>query len=129
MDETSAAIIMGTMIPIFAVLGGILIAIFAIISRYRRSKLNHELKMKALEKGVDIPMEPATTKAKDKVYNVMLNIRNGIILLAVGFGVGLGLYYTAGIENASWSLTLILLGAGFLIYGLILKLTQKGQKE
>jgi|GEM_PF-1361438 len=129
MDESTVAIIMGTMIPIFAVLGGILIAIFAIISRYRRSKLNHELKIKALEKGVEIPMEPASVKPGDKVYNIMLNIRNGIILLAVGLGVGLGLYLTAGVENASWSLILILLGVGFLIYGFILKLTLKGQKE
>ena len=119
----------GIVAIICSVGGGILIAVLAVVYRYRRSKLNHELKMKALEKGVDIPMEPATTTAKEKVYNVMLNIRNGIILLAVGFGVGLGLYYTAGIENASWSLILILLGAGFLIYGLVLKLTQKGQKE
>jgi len=129
MDESTVAIIMGTMIPIFGVLGGILIAIFAIISRYRQSKLNHELKMKALEKGVEIPMEPASAKPGEKGYNIMLNIRNGIILLAIGLGVGLGLYLTAGIENAAWSLILILLGVGFLIYGFILKLTQKGQKE
>ncbi len=128
MDEAMAGVIMGTMIPIFAVLGGVTIAIFAIISRYRQNKLNHELKMKALEKGVEIPMEPASAKPGEKVYNIMLNIRNGIILLAIGLGVGLGLYLTTGIENASWSLILILLGVGFLIYGLILKLTQKGQK-
>jgi len=52
-------------------------------------------------------------------------MRTGIILLAVGLGLGFSLYLAVDLETSAWSLILIFLGIGFLVYSLILKVTQK----
>jgi hypothetical protein len=127
MEENSVAMV-GILVPIFAIVGGIILAIFAIQKGFQQKKLFHEEKMLAIEKGMPIPLEPQ--HRHDAVYSFLKNIRTGLILLFLGIGLALGLYYgTGSIETAAWSMIIVFMGLGYLVYGLILKLTVKGEPE
>lgn len=123
MEDTLIAAL-GILIPICAIVGGIVLAIFSVQRRFQQKKLFHEEKMLAIEKGVPIPFEPEPRH--DAVYNFLKNIRIGLILLFLGIGLALGLYYgTGSIETAAWSMIIVFIGLGYLAYGLVLKFTVK----
>lgn len=63
-DFISTTAIIGVLIPIIAMLIGLVIALFAIQRNYKMRQLEHELRLKALEKGYDIPQIPERGRSK-----------------------------------------------------------------
>jgi len=126
--EDTLVVALGVLVPICAIVGGIIVAIFAVQKGFQRKKLLHEEKMLAIEKGMPIPLEPE--HRHDAVYSFLKNIRTGLILFFLGIGLALGLYYgTGSIETAAWSMIIVFIGLGHLVYGLILKFTIKEELE
>jgi hypothetical protein len=127
MDENLVAML-GILVPIFAIVGGIVLAIFAVQRGFQQKKLYHEEKMLAIEKGVPIPVEPEYRQ--DAVRNFLKNMRTGLILLFLGIGLALGLYFGTGeVETAAWSLIVVFIGLGYLLYALILKFAFREDQE
>ena len=109
-------------IPIVGTVGSFalvaLIVFWALKSGDKKRKLEHEQRMFAIEKGVDIPMAPP------KEYNPY---KWPFILIAIGIGTMIGLF-VLGNQSWVWGLVLMLVGGGMLIaHSLFTK--QKNQKE
>lgn len=78
---------------------GAAIAITAIITEYSRKKLEHELKMAAIQKGVPVPPTP------EKGKNPYGPLKAGLVWTALGIGIFLAL--TWGKESEAGYLGLI----------------------
>jgi len=71
---------------------GAAIAITAIITEYSRKKLEHELKMAAIQKGVPVPPTP------EKGKNPYGTLKAGLVWTAIGIGFFLA-FVVAGMET------------------------------
>ena len=70
----------GIIITSIIIVCGATIAIVAIITEYSRKKLEHELKMAAIQKGVPIPFTPEKQKS---TYGTL---KAGLVWTALGIG-------------------------------------------
>ena len=111
LDFISTTAVLGVMIPIIAMLIGLVIALFAIQRNYRTRQLEHDLRMRALEKGYDIPPMPITQKAKP-VYPFTWPF------IFLGFGIALiCIYLFADGEEETLSFGLIIFFIGVALFG------------
>jgi hypothetical protein len=88
----------GILIPIVAIAGSFAIPITAIILDYRRRKLQYEERRAMIERG----MQPPPLEDKEKPFlqahrgtpqeRRQKSLQAGVILLFLGFGLGLGVY-------------------------------------
>lgn len=115
-------------IAVFSVLGGMSIAVIAIIgafiSAYRRQKLWHETARIALEKGQPLPPLSEEDKPKSARRSASEDIRAGLILIAVGGGLYLLMGGLSGNVPSHVGAIPGLIGVALLIFGLISALTQ-----
>lgn len=96
----------------------------AFISAYRRQKLWHETARIALEKGQPLPPLSNEDKPKSERRDAGSDIRNGLILIAVGGGLYLFMGNVAG-ENISHVGAIPgLIGVALLLFGLISAFTK-----
>jgi hypothetical protein len=79
-----------TMIFIIPIVS-LLIPIFAIYFHYKEEQQRRKERMLAIEKGVELPPEPAPKPLEPLDY-----LRKGLIFLAVGLGVLVGSWLAAG---------------------------------
>jgi hypothetical protein len=110
---SSPAVWMSMLIPIVAIVMGLGLAMFAMWFNFRRRRMVHEERMKAIELGRDVPeyVEPR----KDP-------LRSGIILLSFGLGISAAIGITSGeFENAAMGAILIIPGLGYILYSFINK--------
>ncbi len=107
---------LGIMVPIIAIVMGILLAIIAVFLRFRRQKEEQETVRLALEKGIDLPedffkkVEPGNGRSP---YN---SLKWGIFWAAGGFALFVALWVDEGIESAVWGLIPVAIGIGLIIY-------------
>jgi hypothetical protein len=74
----------GIIITAIIIVCGATIAIVAIITEYSRKKLEHELKMAAIQKGVSIP--PTPEKAPSPYRTPYRTLKAGLVWTAIGIG-------------------------------------------
>ncbi len=100
-------------IPILAVMGGILIAITAIIVGGRRKEFEHRERVLAMEKGLPVPME--TPPVERPRYS---NRRaNGLVLTGIGLALTIAMWMEDGTSTGMWGLIPLFIGIGLLIAG------------
>lgn len=111
-QEAQTATLASTLVPsvFFATILGIVIIVA--VGRYRRDRQLHDTLRAMIEKGVEIPAALIVPEKAPKPDDR----RRGIILVAVGIGVGGFLFVVARADNA-WALGLVplLLGVGYLV--------------
>ncbi|HYG33601.1 MAG TPA: DUF6249 domain-containing protein [Clostridia bacterium] len=124
--------ILALLIPIIAIILGILLAMMVIYLGYRRRKevfaLYHTERMAALEKGVELPPLPDALLSEDGrpffPYTPRRHLLRGLVWLFAGLGLGAALGPTAGWDVALFALIPIGIGMAHLIYYFV-----EGRKE
>lgn len=100
-------------IPILAVMGGILIAITAIVMNGRRKDLEHRERLLAMEKGLPMPVE-APVKERPRYSN---RRANGLVLTGIGIALTIAMWTQDGADEGVWGLIPLFIGVGLLIAG------------
>lgn len=97
------------LIPIFCVIGGIILASIALRHRAKRNELEHQERMAAIEKGVPLP--PAAMPPPRREHNPYLW---GLILLVLGLALVIGALGN-GEENLKLELGVMSVGLAILL--------------
>jgi len=100
-------------IPIIFVMGGILIAITAIVMHGRRKDLEHRERLLAMEKGIALP-EPVPVKERPKYSN---RRANGLVLTGIGLALTFAMTIEDGKSSGVWGLIPLFIGIALLIAG------------
>ncbi len=124
--------LLGLMIPIIVVVLGAGVGTLAIYVGYRRRKeifaMYHQERMAAIEKGVEVPPLPEALFTEEgrpqRPYHPRRHLLRGLAWLFVGLGLGAGLWATAGLDWALFSLVPTGIGLAHLIYYFV-----EGKKE
>lgn len=98
-------------IPIISVLGGVLIAITAIIVGGRKKDQEHQERLRAMEKGIPLP-EPPQKEIK-KTYSGRR--AGGLVLTGIGLALWIAISTAEGTEEGVWGLIPLFIGLGLLI--------------
>jgi len=99
---------LGVFVPIVAIVCGIAVAIVAIWVDLKKAQLAHNLKLTALEKGVELPAVPP----KPRPYPY----RSGLIWVVIGVGIFVGIWVSSGsLEGAIWGIVPFLIGLALII--------------
>jgi hypothetical protein len=99
------------LIPIIAVLGGMTIAVIAIIMNSRQEELKHKERLLAMEKGIELPEAP-----KEEKRPAYLSLRAwGFIVTFVGIAILISSVVANGIGKGIWGLVPTAVGIGFLL--------------
>jgi len=102
---------LGVMIPITAIMGGIAIAIVAIITGARKKELEHKERLLAMEKGIDIP-QPQRSETRPPYRS---NRTAGLVMTLTGVAVTIANWTVAGATGGVWGLIPLAIGIGLLI--------------
>lgn len=104
------------LIPVIAVLGGVCIAIAAIIVEGRKKDLDHRERLTAMEKGISLP-EP-THEEKKPVHSSRRAW--GLVMLGIGLALTIALFALEDSRHA-WGFGLIptFIGLGLLIAAIL----------
>jgi Domain of unknown function (DUF6249) len=109
-DFVSTTAIIGVMIPIFFMLAGTVIAVFAINRSFRNKQLKHEMMMKAMEKGYEIPDFP-----EQKSYKSRTAYPFTWPFIFIGLGLAMVIMYWSGegdSESLGFGLAFLFVGIG-----------------
>jgi uncharacterized membrane protein HdeD (DUF308 family) len=98
-------------IPVIFVLGGIAVAITAVIVNGKKKELEHREKLAAMEKGLPLP-EPAQEIKKPSYSG---RRAGGLVILGFGLALTIGLSVAETFEEGVWGLLFIFVGIGLLI--------------
>jgi hypothetical protein len=95
----SASFNPGLLIPLVAIIFGVMIPIVAIIMDYRRRQLLSEERRAMIEKGmVPPPIEEASShwerRPRDLASQRARSLRSGVIMLTLGIGLAVAFYVT-----------------------------------
>jgi len=120
------------LIPLIGVILGIGIGMLALGLNYKRRKeafaLYHQERMAALEKGVELPPLPdyffSDSGKPAGQYHPRRHLLRGLVWSFMGLGLGCGLWATAGLDWALFSLVPLGIGLAQLIYYFV-----EGKKE
>jgi hypothetical protein len=99
------------MIPITTIIGGIAVAIVAIIMSGRKKELEHKERLIAMEKGVGLPELPI--KPERPAY--LQNRSAGLVLTFLGIALTIAIWVPAGAEGGVWGLIPLAIGIGLLV--------------
>lgn len=100
----------GVFIPIIAVLGGIFVAITAIMTNGRKKELEHKERIVAMEKGLELP-EP-TPEIRKPVYSGRRAM--GLVMFGIGLALTIGLWVEDGARTGVWGLIPLAIGLALL---------------
>ena len=99
------------MIPIITVMGGVLIAIVAIIVEAKKKELVHKERLVAMEKGIEIPQPP-----KEPERPAYLKNRSaGLVITLLGIALVIAIWVPAGAVGGVWGFVPLAIGIGLLI--------------
>lgn len=104
-------------IPIVSIMGGIGVAIVAIIMGGRRKELEHKERLIAMEKGMPIPDPPA--KRERPAYKRQRT--GGLVCTFLGLSLTVAMLVAGGVEAGVWGLPLLAIGVGLLVSSAIEK--------
>ena len=107
MDAATVAIF----IPIISVVGGVAIAIVAIIVAGKKKDLEHRERLVAMEKGIALPEPPEEVRKPSHQGRRAA----GLVIAGIGIALTLGLYAEDGFRTGVWGLIPLLIGVGLLI--------------
>ena len=103
--------VLAIMIPITFIMGGVAIAIVAIVMAARKKELDHKERLTAMDKGIDIPLPKE--KKKRPAYLTMRPW--GLVLSCIGVAQTVALWVTAGAIGGVWGFLPLAMGIGLLI--------------
>jgi hypothetical protein len=99
------------MIPIISIMGGVLIAIVAIIMEAKKKELTHQERLVAMEKGIEIPTPP-----KEPERPAYLKNRSaGLVMTLLGIALVIAIWVPAGAVGGVWGLIPLAIGIGLLV--------------
>jgi hypothetical protein len=98
-------------LPILSILGGILIAIVAIVIGAHKKELEHKERVLAMEKGLSIPQPPPEEPKPSHVGNRA----GGLVMLFLGAALTIALWTVGGPHAGVWGLLPTGIGIGLLI--------------
>lgn len=103
--------VIAVFIPIIVVLGGVMIAVTAVVTHGKKRELEHKERLFSLEKGIPLP-EPEPS-VKKPAYSGRR--AGGLVILGFGVALTIGLTVSEGFEQGVWGLLFIFVGLGLLI--------------
>lgn len=103
--------VIAVFIPIIVVLGGVLIAITAVITHGKKRELEHKERLFSIEKGIPLP-DPEPT-VKKPAYSGRR--AGGLVLFGFGIALTIGITVSESFEEGVWGLLFIFVGLGLLI--------------
>lgn len=112
-------------IPILAVLGGVLIAITAVVMNGRRKELEHRERILAMEKGLPLP-GPMVTPERPKYSS---RRANGLVMFGIGLALTIAMWTVDGAEAGVWGLIPLFIGGGLLVAGSLDKREWESQQS
>lgn len=112
-------------IPILMVLGGVLIAITAIIVSGRKKDLEHRERLIALEKGLPVPEPPQ--RPRRPVHSARR--AGGLVMTGIGIAITLGMIGAEGWDEGWPGLVPLLIGVGLLIAAFLDKREYEQERE
>lgn len=98
-------------IPVIAIMGGIALAIVAVIMGGRKKELEHKERILAMEKGLELP--PAKVIEKAPKYSGTRTA--GFVLLFLGLTLWFAISVAEGFRDGVWGLLPAAIGAGMLV--------------
>ena len=98
-------------IPIFSVIGGIAVAITAIIMGGKKKELQHKERLHAMEKGIPLPEEPR--RERKPVYSARR--AGGLVMTGIGAALTIGMWTVEGADAGVWGFIPLFIGIGLLI--------------
>ena len=101
-------------IPLLSIMGGVLIAITAIIMSGRKKELKHKERITAMEKGIELPSESPKPVPKPKFQGTR---RGGLVMTLIGLSLTIAIWTVAGADGGVWGLIPLAIGVGLLIAG------------
>ena len=105
------------MIPIVTIIGGIAVAIVAIIMSGRKKELEHKERLTAMEKGVTLPELPLEPKRPAYLQNRSA----GLVMTFLGIALTIAIWVPAGAEGGVWGLIPLAIGVGLLVSSVLEK--------
>jgi amino acid transporter len=101
------------LIPIVSIMGGITIAIVAIVMAARKKELEHKERIIAMEKGIEIPIEPPKEEKRRPKHRT--HRTSGLVVTFVGIALSFAMYVSGGPEAGVWGLPILAVGLGLLV--------------
>ena len=117
--------VIAVFIPIVGVLGGVFIAVTAVVMNGRRKELEHRERIIAMEKGIAIPAPPLETE-RPKYSG---RRANGLVMTGIGLALTIALWAEEGAEGGLWGLIPMFIGLGLLIAGTLDKREWEAQQR
>ena len=112
--------IIGTFIPIVAIVMGVGIGMLTIYLDYRKREkmfaLYHQERMAAIEKGMDLPPLPEEFFSDGKRKSPHDALLGGLICTFLGLALFVALYFLVGLKIALFALIPLGIGLAILIY-------------
>jgi hypothetical protein len=106
--------VVAVFIPITGLLGGVLIAVTAVVMNGRRKELEHRERILALEKGLPVPaptVEPERPKYSSRRAS-------GLVMTGIGLALTIALTAEEGFSDGGvWGLIPLFIGIGLLVAG------------
>jgi hypothetical protein len=107
--------VIAVFIPILGVLGGVMIAITAVIMNGRRKELEHRERILAMEKGLAVPTAPV--EREQPKYSARR--AGGLVMTGIGLALTIAMWAENGSESGVWGLIPLFIGLGLLIAGML----------
>jgi len=123
--DTLSADTLAVMIPITSILGGIAVAIVAIMMGTRKKELEHKERLIAMEKGLAIP-EPPKVECPP-AYKA--NRTGGFVMTLIGIALTIALWTVADATGGVWGLVPLAIGIGLLIASAIEKKEYEAEND
>lgn len=102
---------LAVMIPITAIMGGIIIAIVAIVISGRKKELEHKERLIAMDKGIEIPQ--AQKPEQRPAYRG--NRSAGFVMTMLGIAITAANWTVGGSTAGVWGLIPLAIGIGLLV--------------
>lgn len=99
------------LIPIVMIIGGVLIALVAILMDSKKKELVHKERLVAMEKGMEIPQPPK--EPERPAY--LKNRSSGLVMTMLGLALTIAIWVPAGPVGGIWGLVPLAIGIGLLI--------------
>ncbi len=117
--------VIAVFIPIIGVIGGVFIAVTAVIMNGRRKELEHRERILAMEKGIT-PPSPQVETERPKYSG---RRANGLVMTGIGLALTIALWAEEGAEGGVWGLIPLFIGLGLLIAGSLDKREYEAQQR
>jgi hypothetical protein len=99
-------------VPIFTIVGAVLVLIIAIWMAHRTAKMRYEVLQVAIKEGRELPPDlfrNGRRRRRDPLFS-------GLVLVALGIAVSISVGAVSGWIQAVWGLIPLFIGLAFLIY-------------